>query len=290
TADTTGATLPIPAGVISVTATFAPIGNAFGPDGAVLGSPIPRYASLEEGPVALIFITTQTALTALHSFTGSDGTSPAGLIQASDGSFYGTTYGGGASNVGTVFKVDPVGTLTTPHSFTGTDGTRPHGLIQASDGSFYGTTSSGGASGYGTVFKMDAIGALTTLHSFTGSDGTSPSSLIQASNGSLYGTTGRGGAYGSGTVFNVDSAGTLTTLHSFTGGSDGANPYDGLIQASDGSFYGTTYGGGAIGAGTIFEIDAAWMLTTLHTFAFSDGAGPNSLIQARDGSLYGTTS
>src|SRR5207249_8830300 len=172
TADTTGATLPIPAGVISVTATFAPIGNAFGPDGAVLGSPIPRYASLEEGPVALIFITTQTALTALHSFTGSDGTSPAGLIQASDGSFYGTTYGGGASGDGTVFKMDAIGALTTLHSFTGSDGSSPSSLIQASNGSLYGTTGRGGAYGSGTVFNVDSAGTLTTLHSLTGgSDG-----------------------------------------------------------------------------------------------------------------------
>ena len=96
----------------------------------------------------------------------------AGLIQANDGSFYGTTSGAGASYRGTVFKMDAAGTLTTLHSFTGDDGAEPYaGLIQASDGSFYGTTSWGGASGGGTVFKMDAAGTLTTLHSFNGSDG-----------------------------------------------------------------------------------------------------------------------
>src|SRR5438876_958410 len=155
----------------------------------------------------------------------------AGLIQASDGSLYGTTYSGGAWGSGTVFKMDAAGTLTTLHSFTGSDGAQPYaGLIQASDGNFYGTTSSRGV-------KMDAAGTLTTLHSFTGSDGAQPfAGLIQASDGNFYGTT-------SSTVFKMDAAGTLTTLHSFTG-FDSARLYAGLIQASDGSFYGTTYDGG----------------------------------------------
>src|SRR6266571_1076014 len=104
------------------------------------------------------------------------GTNPyAGLIQASDGNFYGTTLYGGASGYGTVFKVDAAGTLTTLHSFNQSDGANPYaGLIQASDGTFYGTTSQGGVSGYGTVFKIDAAGTLTTLHSFTGNDGAGP--------------------------------------------------------------------------------------------------------------------
>ena len=236
-------------------------------------------------------------LTTLHSFGGgSDGGSPfAGLIQASDGSFYGTTYSGGVSNAGTVFKMDGAGTLTTLHSFSGrSDGGNPHaGLIQASDGSFYGTTSTGGAFGFGTVFKMDSAGTLTTLHSFSaGSDGGSPyAGLIQASDGRFYGTTSTGGAFGFGTVFKVDGAGTLTTLHGFSGGSDGGLPYAGLIQASDGGFYGTTASGGASGAGTVFKVDGAGTLTTLHSFSFgSDGGNPHAgLIQASDGSFYGTT-
>src|SRR5438034_9241179 len=88
----------------------------------------------------------------------------AGLIQASDGSFYGTTDEGGTSGYGTVFKLDAAGTLTTLHSFNGSDVWSPSGLIQARDGSFYGTTAEGGASGSGTVFKMDAAGTLTRTH------------------------------------------------------------------------------------------------------------------------------
>src|SRR6266540_2782800 len=172
-----------------------------------------------------------------------NGLSPsAGLIQASDGSFYGTTTDGGTrSCCGTVFRVNAAGTLTTFQSFTGRVGAGPNGLIQASDRRFFGTARHGGAIGYGTVFKMDAAGTLTTLHSFTGSDGAFPSAgLIQASDGSFYGTTSaERGASNEGTVFKIDAAGTLRTVHSFTG-SDGSIP-NSLIQTSDGrSFYGTT--------------------------------------------------
>src|SRR5271168_4027197 len=88
--------------------------------------------------------------------------------------------------------------------------------------------------------------------------------------------------------------GVLTTLHSFTF-SDGYAPLAGLVQATDGNFYGTTYEGGGNstcgnGCGTVFKITPAGVLTTLHTFNFTDGADPNGvLIQAADGNLYGTT-
>src|SRR5439155_19717093 len=110
---------------------------------------------------------------------------------------------------------------------------------------------------------------------------------------SFYGTTSGGGAHQNGTVFKLDAAGRLTTLHSFAGGSEGQNPLAGLIQARDGSFYGTTSGGGIgncfSGCGTVFKMDAAGMLTTLHSFTGGDGASPGGLIQACDGSVYGKT-
>jgi uncharacterized repeat protein (TIGR03803 family) len=84
-----------------------------------------------------------------------------GLIQGTDGSFYGTTSQGGTAAAGTIFKIDAAGTLTILHSFKGLDGRSPQtGLIQGSDGSFYGTTQYGGtvAPGYGTIFKIDAAG------------------------------------------------------------------------------------------------------------------------------------
>ena len=218
-------------------------------------------------------------LTTIHSFSGADGKEPAAdLVQASDGNFYGTTHGGGAGGWGTVFKISPSGDLTTLHSFDQAVGWGSRGkLIQASDGALYGTTPLGGmtstgcSTGCGTVFRITTSGDLTTLHFFNHADGASPEGgLIQGSDGNLYGTTAVGGAAEFGTIFRIDTAGTLTTLDSFRGGTDGANPWAALLQASDGSVYGTTSAGGgptvdcSDGCGTVFKSDAS-ARTTLHS-------------------------
>ncbi len=190
-----------------------------------------------------------------------DGANPvAGLVQASDGNFYGTTAYGVGFALGTVFKMTPGGTLTTLHSFTGNDGAYPSaGLVQGIDGNLYGTTAQGGnleacSNGCGTIFKITPGGTLTTLHSFDGSDGSaSIAALWQASDGDFYGTTSQGGANNHGAIFKMTPGGTLTTLHSLTG-RDGDAPFAGLVQASDGNFYGTTGLGGAYGYGTAFRL------------------------------------
>jgi len=258
----------------------------------------------------LLCATTAIALpaqtfTTLHNFDGTDGKVPeAGLIQATNGTLYGTTGSGGANGDGTIFKIGPSGTLTTIYSFCPppnrcTDGAYPFaGLIQATDGSFYGTTSEGGANSHGTVFKISPSGTLATLHSFcseTGcADGQYPSAgLVQAIDGNLYGTTYSGGANGYGTVFKISPSGTLATLHSFcseTGCADGQYPSAGLVQAIDGNSYGTTYSGGANGYGTVFKISPTGTLATLHSFDSTDGYQPSGvLVQATNGNFYGTT-
>jgi uncharacterized repeat protein (TIGR03803 family) len=245
--------------------------------------------------------------TVLHFFTGSDGAIPTNLIQASDGNLYGTTESGGANNNGTIFKIDSAGSLTTLHSFAGipvgglvpgTEGSTPFGaLLEANDGSFYGTTIFGGTSNDGTTFKITPSGVFTTLHSFSGTDGSNPyCALIQASDGYFYGTTEYGGAgsspagsKGNGTMFKMDSSGNLTSLHSFTG-FDGAVPIAGLIQATDGNFYGTASGGGSSGQGSVFRMDAGGNVTAVYSFSGADGSDPvAALMQGRDGNLYGTT-
>jgi uncharacterized repeat protein (TIGR03803 family) len=241
----------------------------------------------------------QTNTTTLYSFTGgsSGGATPyGGLIQASDGNFYGMTSAGGSSSDGTVFKLTTSGTFTLLHSFAGgsSDGAAPYGsLVQASDGNLYGMTHSGGPSGDGTVFKITTSGTLTVLHTFFNSstDGAGPyGSLIQASDGNLYGMTYAGGSSGRGTVFKITTSGTLTLLYSFSGsGTDGANPYGSLIQASDGNLYGMTYVGGS-GDGTVFKLTTSGTFTLLHSFSSADGLYPvGSLVQASDGNLYGMT-
>jgi uncharacterized repeat protein (TIGR03803 family) len=249
--------------------------------------------------VGCVTVSAQT-VTTLHSFNGADGQLPyAALVQGSDGNFYGTTAAGGAHYKGTVFKIDSAGNLTTLHSFSGfpLDGAAPvAGLVQGSDGNFYGTTASGGMFYQGTVFRMTPAGVLTVLHSFNGflGDGAIPTAgLVQGSDGNLYGTTAAGGAHYKGTVFKVTSMGVLTTLHSFGDASgDGLGPTAGLVQGSDGNFYGTTASGGASFQGTVFKITPAGALTVLHSFSSSpnEGAAPVAgLVQGGDGNFYGTT-
>jgi uncharacterized repeat protein (TIGR03803 family) len=242
-------------------------------------------------------------LTTLHSFgvltNGASGGMPgpsAGLVQGSDGNFYGTAqYGGTNGGHGTVFKISTGGALTSLYSFTGgNDGGGPNGLVQGSDGNFHGTTQFGGTNGLGTVFQISTDGTLTTLYSFTGTDdGANPSGgLVQGSDGNFYGTTSGGGADGDGTVFKMSANGTLTSLYSFTGGNDGASPLAGLVQDSGGNFYGTTQRGGANGGhGTVFEMSADGALISLYSFSSgNDGEYPYAgLVQGSDGNFYGTT-
>ena len=266
--------------------------------------------------VLVLCATTAVALpaqtfTTLRRFDKTDGAIPdAALVQATNGDLYGTTYGGGANGGGTVFKITPSGGLTTLYSFlcsqtNCTDGLDPTaGLIQGTDGNFYGTTPIGGANKGGTVFKITPRGTLTTLYGFCSTpyglctDGEYPGAgLVQATNGDLYGTTFEGGANNGGTVFKITPSGTLTTLYSFcseSGCTDGELLFAGLVQATNGDFYGTTYEGGVNGLGTIFKITPSGTLTTLYSFcsrsACSDGEYPYvGLVQATNGDFYGTT-
>ena len=208
----------------------------------------------------------------------------AGLIQGSDGNFYGTTYAGGdttceprgygvpgygpygyadppwiaESGCGTVFRMDTSNTVTALYAFSGqSDGNFPMApLIQGTDGNFYGTTTGGGAYGYGTVFKLVVSGnsaTLQVLHAFNGTDGNGPvAGLLKAADGNLYGTPSRGGASSDGVIFKVATAGeAFSILHSFSG-SDGLLPVAPLIQGSDGSFYGTTWAGGDFSCGPYY--------------------------------------
>ena len=229
----------------------------------------------------------------------------ASLVQGSDGNFYGTASDGGPNtdNHGTVFRITPTGVVTNLYSFSGPDGFSPQaGLLLGTDGNFYGTTVLGGSTyvdsnntGDGTVFRITPAGVLTTLHSFTGypGDGQAPKgTLIQGSDGNFYGTTSAGGTYGGGTLFQLTPAGVVTTLYSFGNGYGGAEVDAGVVQGSDGNFYGTTRLGGN-GAGTVFTVTPSGGYTTLYSFpALGTTAGADpvaALVQGSDGNFYGTT-
>jgi uncharacterized repeat protein (TIGR03803 family) len=143
------------------------------------------------------------------------------------------------------------------------------------------------------TFEAKGDVVVTTLHSFQGSiDGSNcVTGLVQGSDGSLYGTTIGGGAYNYGTVFKISRDGDFTNLHSFAGDFDGANPYAGLVQYSDGNFYGTTFNAGTNDCGTVFKIAADGTFVSLHSFIpYSDGTcSYGAMAQGNDGNLYGTT-
>ena len=181
------------------------------------------------------------------------------------------------------------------YSFTGTtDSESPAAaLIQAGDGNFYGTTLGDIYPDYGSVFQVAPNGTFKTIYNFGGIvDSATPfAPLYQASDGSLYSTTYGNLLFGTdGSVFSITPAGALTTLYSFPGGSSGANPASGLVQLGDGTFDGTTTGGGA-NFGTIFNVGVSTALTTPVTFNQYDGASPVSPpVEGSDGNLYGVTS
>ncbi len=235
-------------------------------------------------------VTCGQTLEVLHSFDNTNGANPqAGLVQGSDGSFYGTTHFGGAYGKGAVFRIRGDGSFAALASFDGTNGSYPvAGLVQASDGGFYGTTASGGAAGYGSVFRLDTNGILTTLVSFNLTNGSFPQGeLLPAADGSFYGTTLQGGISNSGTIFQLTTNGVLTTLYCFTSGTNGYQPNGGLVLAADNCLYGTTFGGG----GTVFRSTTNGELTTIVRFDGSNGSYPRTgLAAGADGQLYGTTS
>ncbi len=259
------------------TRTNCPDGNGPGDGGLMQAASGDFYGMSSLGGAnnggTIFRVTPSGLLKTLYSFCAlancADGEYPSGtLALARDGNLYGTTEDGGAfGNAykgGTIFEITPDGALTTLYSFCSqinsqmncTDGENPYGgLIEAKDGNFYGTTAAGGTNpgAGGTVFRITPQGTLTTIYNFCGtadcSDGSyAVGSLMQATNGDFYGTTiGTGSSRSAeGTVFKVTSAGKLTTLHRFyRSHTDGQEPWAGLMQATNGNFYGSTQNGGS---------------------------------------------
>jgi uncharacterized repeat protein (TIGR03803 family) len=287
-------------------------------------------------PNGTIFKVSDGTLTTLWNFSGgSDGANPtAGLIADQEtGTLYGTASCCAAGAFGVVFKIDTIDrTLTAIYGFSGgNDGAGPEApLLYDETGALYGTTIGGGnftapicamLGSCGVVFKLtppargQTAWTETTIWTFSGgNDGAIPlfGGLIADEAGALYGTTSSGGAFpagcdvvsiGCGTVFKLtppvagQTSWTLSTLWSFSGGADGGFPIAGLIADRTGALYGTTYIGGAFGAGTAFKLtppapgQTGWGLATLWSFSGgSDGALPQGTLIADDkGTLYGTT-
>jgi len=249
------------------------------------------------------------AETVLYSFqnNGVDGAHPAaGLIDV-DGTLYGTTSFGGASDVGTVFSIDPsTGAETVVYAFqnNGVDGAVPTDDLIDVDGTLYGTTQGGGdVSGDGTIFSIDlSTGVESVLHAFSSEDqdGRQPAAALIDVDGTLYGTAPVGGQFGPGVVFSLDlSTDGYAVVYSFQGNSDGEYPDSNLIDVN-GSLYGTTSAGGsgaacggsASGCGTVFSVNpSTGSESVLYAFRNSGGDGANPIAGLIDikGKLYGTT-
>jgi uncharacterized repeat protein (TIGR03803 family) len=193
-------------------------------------------------------------------------------------------------------------TFTTLYCFTnGSDGAHPWAGLILSGNTLYGTALAGGGSGNGAVFALSTDGTgFTNLHSFTALSGFAPSTngdgaipyagLVLSGN-TLYGTAAVGGLAGDGTVFALNTDGTgFTNLYSFTNGSDGANPWAGLILSGN-TLYGTARAGGGSGEGTVFAVSTDGTgFTNLHSFSGSDGDAPLAALLLSGDTLYGTAS
>src|ERR1051326_8977799 len=248
----------------------------------------------------------------LYAFDGRFAGDPvfASLVEGPDGSLYGTTAAGGDqyTDQGTFFRITQAGVFTRLYVFCSlpncSDGKSPWaGVILGVDGNFYGSTTQGGTNNTGTIFKITPGGQLTTLYNFGSNDGNYHSApLVQAVSGDLYGTMAPApGDNGPGSIYKITPGGSFTTVYTFChlpGCVDGSNPYDGLIQATDGNLYGTTEKGGGgegcgnEGCGTVFKMSPGGKLTTIYRFnrPSGNGLGPESaLLQANDGKFYGTT-
>ena len=243
-----------------------------------------------------------------------DGAVPsAGLVFDHQRNLYGTTYGGGAYGLGTVFRINPEGKETVLYSFCAQhgcpDGAQPlGGVVLDGNGNLYGTTNGGGTSQNGTVFKLTPDGQETVLHSFCGqlcgNDGIEPKAgLVFDQAGNLYGTTVLGGSgsglLGGGTVFKLTPEGNESVLYSFcslANCSDGSGPTSGLVLDRNGNLYGTTPGGGneKFGSGVVFKLTPDGTETVLYSFCgqtnCTDGAYPLAgVVFGPGGKLYGTT-
>jgi len=239
-----------------------------------------------------------TTITTLADFSGANGANPiAGPIMDGSGNFFGTTTNGGASGYGEVYELaSGSGTITPLASFPGTTGASPvGGLFRDSNGNLFGTLADGGPSGDGTVFELPSgSSTIQVLAAFNGANGATPyGGLIEDSHGNLFGTTVVGGESGDGTVFELPSgSNTINTLASFDG-SNGANPYAGLIMDNNGDLFGTTYHGGPNGSdsGTVFELPSgSTTISMLAAFDGTDGANPaGALVEDSNGDFFGTT-
>jgi uncharacterized repeat protein (TIGR03803 family) len=232
-----------------------------------------------------------SGFTNVYSFTGGDdGAYPEAGLVLYGGALYGTAYGGGYYENGTVFSVNTNGSgFTNVVSFS--FGADPEAGLVLMSNTLFGTTYAGGSSGYGTVFRVNTDGtAFTNIYSFSGSPyGAYPQAGLVLSGNTLFGTTYAGGSSGFGTVFRINTDGSSpSNVYSFAGGANGANPEAGLVLSGN-TLYGTTFGGGYYGDGTVFSVNTNGSGFQSCLFDYTNGANPQAGLLLLGNTLYGTT-
>ncbi len=249
-----------------------------------------------------------TASTQAQTITFLNRQSANSVIQGPDGNFYGTG-GGGANDLGQIFRMTSAGKTGTIYSFCSepncADGENPSAApILGSDGNLYGAVLDGGNNHSGILYRATLGGKFTKLYAFCPAspcvDGQAPTGLTEASDGNFYGTTvGGGNAAGSGTIFRISPAGKFTLLYTFCSRAncaDGASPNFPPIAGSDGNLYGVTYSGGSAGGGVIYRLTPQGSYKVLYNFcSYSQSGGcptgsdPENIVQDSSGNLIGTT-
>ena len=255
-------------------------GVSIAPDGTVYGTAITG----NDGAGVIWKYPVGGPLENLHTLVKVSGLSPEGstpygtVIFGEDSLLHGSTIWGGSSNRGTVYTVDPAsGALTVNHTWEpytwlfNADNSPLQSQTLGSDGAVYGTMQFGGSNGNGIVYKLvdgqveilkyfDPVYQTTSpgCPRYCNATGSLPlGSLMEGSDGLLYGTTSSGGTNGDGVIFRIARNGTLfQVLYNFTKDPNGIgyHPHAGLIQGEDGALYGTTFGGGPTGFGTVFRV------------------------------------
>ena len=285
---------------------FVGSSNSQNPQGVIAQGRDGNYYGMTTGPEpgTIYNVSRSGTFTLLHSMVYADGQLCNGLVLGTDGNFYGSCFNGGnnGNSTGTFFQVTPAGTLTVLHYFDGlhsgtSDGCNPEGVpVQATDGNFYGTATGCGLYNGGMAYKITTAGAFTAIHAFAGgtTDAQNPQgALIQGSDGNLWGTSYAGGPTGSGTVFKMTTAGKVTVIYQFEEcglGTTGCNPAAGLVQGTDGNYYGTALSGGTNNQGVVFKVTPGGTYTVLHNFneTADNGAYPElPLTLGTDGNFYG---
>ncbi|NKF23725.1 choice-of-anchor tandem repeat GloVer-containing protein [Solimonas marina] len=238
------------------------------------------------------------------SSSDNDGAFPSpDLTEDAEGVLYGTTYAGGSSGKGVVYRLVPQGGQRVEqvlHSFSGADGDGQNpvgGLVLDLAGNLYGVTQNGGAGQQGMIFKIEADGTLIDVHDFgADGDGGQPlAGLVAGADGKLYGTTLRGGQFDDGTVYRFDpQRNTEDVVLSFDPATVGSAPYGGLLVDEAGNLFGTASNdSGANQRGAVFMIEATTNnVYVLYRFDDELPAAHNpraTLIMDADGNIYGTT-